>query len=170
MVGLYIKKEIQDQFDPLLISWGYESATPSDSRFLDYHQMQGTRDFSAFLTVPKAIDFMKENDWPAIAGSCRLLVQKNASRFYALLHSEPISPVNDEFIGQMISIPVLSSNPVALQKHLFEHYQIEVPVMKQDTDVYIRYSINAFNSEDDLTKLYHALEEIIAKTDFIQMK
>ena len=166
---LYIKKEMQDQFDPLLISWGYESATPSLSRFLDYHQMQGTRDFSAFLTVPKSIAFMKENDWPGIAAECRLLVQKNASRFYALLHSVPISPVDDSFIGQMISIPIVTSNPVDLQKHLFENYQIEVPVMKQDSDVYIRYSINAFNSQDDLTKLYKALEEIIAKTDLIQI-
>ncbi len=167
---LYIKKEFQDVFDPLLISWGYESATPSHSRFLDYHQMQGTRDFSAFLTVPKAVAFMKENNWPDIAAACRVLVQKNAERFYTLLQSNPISPINDAFIGQMISIPVNTPNPVALQKYLFEHYQIEVPVMKQDTDIYLRYSLNAFNSQEDLDKLYMALEEIIAKTDLLPIK
>jgi len=70
----------------------------------------------------------------------------------------------------MISIPVITSNPVVLQKHFFENYQIEVPVMKQENDIYIRYSLNAFNSQDDLDRLYKALEEINAKTDLIQIK
>ncbi|NDC42538.1 MAG: aminotransferase class V-fold PLP-dependent enzyme, partial [Chitinophagia bacterium] len=43
---LYIRRHMQHLFDPIIISWGYESAQPSHSRFLDYHQMQGTRDFS----------------------------------------------------------------------------------------------------------------------------
>ena len=74
------------------------------------------------------------------------------------------------YITTMISIPVNTPNPVALQKYLFEHYQIEVPVMKQDTDIYLRYSLNAFNSQEDLDKLYMALEEIIAKTDLLPIK
>src|SRR5690606_7954225 len=49
---LYVKKELQDLFDPLVISWGYESDTPSHSRFIDYHEMQGTRDLSAFCAIP----------------------------------------------------------------------------------------------------------------------
>jgi isopenicillin-N epimerase len=50
---LYIKKEFQP-FDPLVVSWGYDSAAPSHSRFLDYHQMQGTRDYSAFAVYAGA--------------------------------------------------------------------------------------------------------------------
>ena len=45
---LYVKKELQHLFDPLVVSWGYDSAKPSSSLFLDYHQLQGTRDISAF--------------------------------------------------------------------------------------------------------------------------
>ena len=58
---LYVKREMQSLFDPLLISWGYQSAMPSHSQFLDYHQQQGTRDFSAFLTVPASISFMEKH-------------------------------------------------------------------------------------------------------------
>ena len=32
--------------------------------------------------------------------------------------------------------------------------------MRQDADVYMRYSINAFNTEAQLDTLYKALEEI----------
>jgi isopenicillin-N epimerase len=157
---LYVNRELQDLFDPLLISWGYESASPSDSSFLDYHQLQGTRDFSAFLTVPKAIQFLKENDWPAVAAAARALVQKNALRFCTLLGAEPLSPISDEFLGQMFSIPIDTADPEKLKQRLFETYKIEVPVTRQDSRLMVRYSINAFNSQEDLDKLYAALEEI----------
>jgi isopenicillin-N epimerase len=161
---LYVKKEFQPLFDPLLISWGYESASPSSSRFLDYHQGQGTRDFSAFLTVPAAIRFFKEHQWETVAAACRKLVQDNAVRFCDLMGAEPISPISDEFLGQMFSIPIRTPQPEKLQRHLFDHYSIEVPVTTQDNRNFIRYSINAFNSQEDLDKLYAALQEITADT------
>lgn len=164
---LYVKPALQAALDPLVVSWGYESANPSDSQFLDYHQMQGTRDFSAFLTVPKAIEFIKENNWTGVASECRKMVQDNAERFCNLLGSQPLCPLNDDFLGQMISIPIITANPEKLQRHLFEHYKIEVPVMRHGAMTFLRYSINAFNSEHDLDVLYNALREIIAGGMFI---
>jgi isopenicillin-N epimerase len=164
---LYVKKEFQDQFDPVIISWGYESAAPSHSQFLDYNQMQGTRDFSAFLAVPKAIQFMKENSWAEVAASCRELVQANYKRFCDLMGTAPICPVNDGFLGQMCSIPINTSQPEKLQRYLFEHYKIEVPVPRQEKHIFLRFSINAFNTQSDLDKLYAALEEIISGTHLL---
>jgi isopenicillin-N epimerase len=164
---LYVKKELQDLFDPLLISWGYNSPPLSHSKFLDYHQLQGTRDFTAFLTVPRAIRFMKENKWVEVAAECRLLVQKNAKRFCDLVRTSPLCPLSDEFLAQMFSIPVNCKEPEKLKQHLFEKYKIEIPVMRQDANVFIRYSINAFNTQADLDKLYDALKEIIESTDLI---
>lgn len=164
---LYVKKEWQHLFDPLVISWGYESIAPSHSRFLDYHQTQGTRDFSAFLTVPKAIQFLNENNWQQVAANCRQLAHSNYLRFCNLLHAEPLSPVTDEFLGQMCSIPLKTSQPEKLQRLLFENYKIEIPVMRQDDRILLRYSIQAFNAQQDLDNLYNALIEIIAQTDFI---
>jgi len=160
---LYIKKELQNQFDPLVVSWGYESVAPSHSQFLDYHQMQGTRDFSAFLTVPRAIEYMRENNWEQVAATCRKLVRDNAQRFCELAGSDPLAPLTDEFIGQMFSIPILTVAPELLQQQLFNQYKIEIPVMRQDDKVFLRYSINAFNSQEDLDKLYNALKEIKAE-------
>lgn len=165
---LYVKKEWQHLFDPLLISWGYESAVPSHSQFLDYHQLQGTRDYSAFLSVPKTIEFLKENDWPAVAASCRQMAHSNYVRFGDLLKSQPLCPVTDEFLGQMCSIPVTTSHPEKLQRLLFEKYSIEVPVMRQGKHTFIRYSIQAFNTHYDLDKLHNALKEIIDEGELIQ--
>lgn len=157
---LYVKKEMQPLFDPLIISWGYKAAFPSHSQFLDYHQLQGTRDFSAFLTIPAAISFMQANDWDRLAADCRKLVRDNAARFCKLLHAEPLAPINEDFLVQLYSTRVQTKEPEKLQRHLFEKYNIEVPVMRQDDKVYIRYSIQAFNTQEDLDVLYNALEEI----------
>ncbi|MGZ4041771.1 MAG: aminotransferase class V-fold PLP-dependent enzyme, partial [Bacteroidia bacterium] len=158
---LYVRKELQRLFDPLIISWGYNSMFPSHSKFLDYHQMQGTRDFSAFLTVPKAIRFLNDNNWPEVASQCREMVKQNAWRFCELVGSDPLCPVTDEFLGQMFSIPVLCREPENLKHLLFDKYKIEIPVMRQDDMVFVRYSINAFNTQEDLDHLYDSLKEII---------
>ncbi len=166
---LYVIKQQQYWVDPLVISWGYESAMPSHSQFLDYHQLQGTRDFTAFLTVPKAIEFMSANNWKEQAAKCRKLVQDNAQRFCDLLGSKPLCPVNDDFLGQMFSIPIHTNEPETLQRDLFEAYKIEIPVMRHGYDTYLRYSIQVFNSQKDLNILYDALKEIIANTELIQV-
>ena len=157
---LYIRKELQDRFDPLVVSWGYNSATPSHSKFLDYHQLQGTRDISAFLTVPRAIQFMQEYNWQAVSDACKILVKQNAETFFNLLETKALAPISDEFIGQMLSVPIRTSQPEKLQQELFNVYSIDIPVMRHADKTYIRYSINAFNSQKDLDTLYGALKII----------
>jgi isopenicillin-N epimerase len=143
-----------------VVSWGYKALKPSHSNFLDYHQMIGTRDFSAFLCVEDCIAFMEKHDWKKVSKACHELVLKNATRFYELLGSSPISPLTSEWIGQMVSIPIQTKEPEQLQRKLFIDYKIEIPVMRQGEDVYLRYSINAFNNESQLDILYNALVAI----------
>ncbi|MBL0342695.1 MAG: aminotransferase class V-fold PLP-dependent enzyme [Bacteroidetes bacterium] len=166
---LYAHKKYQNDLDPLIISWGYESDNPSASRFIDYHQFNGTRDFSAYLTIPKAIEFMNENNWDDVRSKCRKLVNENAVRFCDLLGTQPISPITDEFLGQLFSIPILTSEPEQLYKLLFNKYKIEIPVTRGNGRFYLRYSINAFNSQADLDTLYSALSEIISATSLLQI-
>jgi isopenicillin-N epimerase len=88
------------------------------------------------------------------------MVLEHAPRFFDLLNSKPISPLNSEWIGQMISIPIQTPDPEKLQRTLFLDYKIEVPIMRQGDDVYLRYSINAFNTVENLDALYNAIIEI----------
>lgn len=165
---LYAHKSVQHLCDPLIVSWGYKAFKPSHSTFLDYHQMIGTRDFSAFLTVEASIAFMEKNNWKAISKKCHEMVLSHANKFYDLLGTQPISPLNEQWIGQMISIPIHTPEPEVLQRKLFIDYKIEIPIMRQDNDVYMRYSINAFNTVADLDALYLALEQIKKEGILIQ--
>ena len=157
---LYATKSVQPICDPMIVSWGYQAAKPSHSKFLDYHQMIGTRDFSAFLTVATCIEFMEQHNWKSVGRQCHEMVLAHAPRFFSLMNSTPISPLNSEWIGQMISIPIQTPDPEKLQRTLFLDYKIEVPIMRQGDDVYLRYSINAFNTVETLDALYNAIKEI----------
>ena len=167
---LYVNKENQKWVDPLVISWGYESDNPSHSQFLDYHQTNGTRDYSAFLTVPKCIDFMQEYDWRSISKRCHEIVVNNAKRFCDLLGAKPIAPLTNEFIGQLMSIPIQTDDPLALHDILIDKYRIEVPIPVENGQPYIRYSIQAFNDESDLDRLYDVLSELLAEGKYIYKK
>ena len=157
---LYVRKEHQGLFDPLVISWGYKADKPSHSLFLDYHQQQGTRDFSAFCTIPAAISFMKENNWDEISSQCRQVVVKNATRFCNLLDAEPLLPLDDFFVRQMFSIPIRTQDPELLKTRLYNEHRIQIPVMRHGDRVFIRYSIQAFNQPEDLDRLEEALKEL----------
>ena len=166
---LYVKKDFQQMLDPLVVGWGYESVAPGESQFLDYQEFQGTRDVSAFLCAPKVIDFLEENDWKSKAKECRRIVRNNYQRFCDLLNTKPICPITSEFLVQMASIPVNTTNPVALKELLFNKYKIEIPIIPLNGNYFIRYSINAYNSQEDLDILYKALQDIMATTDLIEV-
>ena len=166
---LYVKKEFQADIDPLVVSWGYESLMPSDSQFLDYHEYQGTQDVSQYLCTPKVISFLEENNWKEKSKACRKLVLDNYQRFCDLVGTKPICPISEEFLGQMASILIRTEKPMELKELLYSKYKIQIPIMPLNGNVYIRYSINVYNSQDDLEVLYQAITDIIETTDLIKV-
>ena len=64
---------------------------------------------------------------------------------------------------------IKTSQPEKLQRHLYEKYKIEIPVMRQDDKIYLRYSINAFNIQADLDKLFDSIQKIKKETNFIEV-
>lgn len=167
---LWVKKEHQPLFDPLVVSWGFKALFPSSSRFIDYHQMQGTRDFSAFLTIPDAVAFMQENKWGEVSAQYQKMAQDNAAEFCTLLEAEPIAPVNDDFILQLYSARIKTTEPEKLHDHFYNEYKIQIPVMRQNDAVYLRYSLNAFNEQKDLDTLFEAVKKIKATTRLIEAR
>lgn len=165
---LYVKRELQNLIDPLIISWGYKAEVPSESLFQDYHQFNGTRDFSAYLSTPAALKFLTDNKWEDQKSKCRKTIQ----HFYPIvakeLDSEILCPLEDTFIGQMCSIPIRTSDPLKLKRVLYENYKIEIPVITFSNDIYLRISIQAYNDDTDIEILINAIKDIKKKTDLLQ--
>jgi len=166
---LYVKKEFQADIDPLVVSWGYESLAPSDSQFLDYHEYQGTNDHSAYLCTPKVIDFLEGNNWKEKSKAFRNIVLANYQRFCDLVGTQPICPISEEFLGQMASIPVRTEKPMELKELLYSKYKIQIPIMPLNDKIYMRYSMNVYNSQEDLEVLFRAITDIIETTDLIKV-
>lgn len=156
---LYVDEKLQDSIDPLIISWGYESDNPSNSRYQDYHQMQGTNDFSAFLCIPDCLAFFKAHDWTEkTAIARRMLID-----FYPTLSKELESTMlttDESFLGQMISVPIKTNDPIKLKQVLYEKYKIEIPIMEYGNDVFLRVSFQPYNVEQELNILIDAIRDI----------
>jgi isopenicillin-N epimerase len=164
---LYAKEEFHDQLEPLVVSWGYKSATPSDSIFFDHHQFNGTRDFSAFLTIPACIDFMEKHNWSERIETCKEKVLYFATLLAELLETVPLAPLTKEFYGQLCSTEIKTKEPQKLQRLLFDKYRIEIPVMQHGEKSYIRFSYQVFNSDEEIHYLMESLREIKNSTYLI---
>jgi len=154
---LYVKKELQNIMNPLVISWGYKSETPSHSQFLDYMQWQGTNDISSYLTIPDTIDFLKKNKWIEVSEKCRKMNIWARNEINQLLNIDPIS--DDGFLGQMSSIPIHSNDVIQDQIKFYLKYKIQIPFIKWNDKEFFRISIQAYNTKDDIIKLLEALKK-----------
>lgn len=158
---LWVDKHSQPLIEPLIISWGFECDQPGDSPFIDLLQWTGTRDISPFLAVTDAIRFQKENDWPVIQQRCHdkaAAAEKRLCRVTGL----PSIYISPNQFAQMFSIllPVHQDIQI-LKSSLYEQYRIEVPVINWNGKSLLRVSVQAYNSDEDLTKLEQALRNLL---------
>lgn len=103
---------------------------------------------------------MKEHNWIDVRVRCQKKTIEWANKFQSELGFEPISPIDQSFIGQMFSIPIKTADPILLKEQLYNKYQIEIPVFLNQKDVFIRFSYQAFNSDEDMECLFRALIEL----------
>jgi len=145
---LYVRPEAQAGVDPLVVSWDWAG----DNAFAQLHRWQGTRDPSAYLAVPAAIDFQTEHDWPNVRKRCHALLEQARDRL-------PLEPLTDEFV-QMLGFRLpAGTDGAALNRDLYERHRIEVPVVETRAGWTMRVSIQAYNDESDVDALVTALAE-----------
>jgi isopenicillin-N epimerase len=120
-------------------------------------QWQGTRDLSAFLAVPAALDFQAAHDWPRRRAECHAMALALQREVLARNGLEPIAP--DDVLAQMVPIPVRSTDAEALRRWLCDERHIEVPVTQHGSRVFVRVSVQAYNTRADLERLRDALAE-----------
>jgi isopenicillin-N epimerase len=142
---LYARRDVQRLIDPLVVSWDWSDG----AAFHELHRWQGTRDPSAYLAVPAAIDFQAEHDWPHVRERCHELL--------ASLEL-PFEPLTDEFV-QMRGFRVDDPDPSALKRRLYDEHRIEVPIVQTRHGWAMRVSVQAYNDERDLAALAAALSE-----------
>ncbi|MCB8950643.1 MAG: aminotransferase class V-fold PLP-dependent enzyme [Ardenticatenales bacterium] len=159
---LYAHPQVQHLLQPLVISWGWGPAKTFTfgSDFLDYLQWLGTDDVSAYLSVPAAIDFQAEHDWPTVRQVCHALVRQALDRINALTGLPPMYPHDAGFYHQMgiAALPHQADLP-AFKNALLQRHRIEIPCIQWRDRQFIRISIQGYNGQSDVDALLHALKQ-----------
>ena len=170
---LWVRPDRQADIHPLTISHGATGVRPGRSRFRLEFDWTGTQDPTAWLTVPKAIDYLGglvPGGWPALMARNRALALE-ARRILCAAAGTP-SPCPDKMIGSLASV-VLPDSPRMetgwrvrdpIQGRLFDGWGIEVPVMRWPAVPrrLLRVSAQLYNSPDQYARLAGALRKELA--------
>ena len=167
---LYARREVQHLVEPLVVSWGWEPERTNlldldsgASRFVLENEWQGTRDPAAYLSVPAAIQFQAEHDWPHVRQECHDLLQEARRHIEKLTDLPPICPDSPEWYAQMAAFPLPACDGAALQRRLCEEYRVEVPVIEWNGRQLVRVSVQGYNTDNDVDVLVDALSDLLPK-------
>lgn len=155
---LYARPEVQRLVEPLVVSWGYEAEKPTASRFVDEQEWTGTRDIAAFLATSTAIQFYQENHWDQVRAQCHTLAQYAREQINALTGLPPISPDSDGWYMQMVTVRLPKCDKDQVKTQLYDRFQVEVPLVEWQGNTYLRVSIQAYNTLEDVDRLVHGLK------------
>ena len=158
---LYARREAQDLLEPLVVSWGWEADKPGPSQFVDHHEWQGTHDLAAFLSVPAAIQFQREHDWPEVQRRCHQLALDLRQRLLEMLCLPGLTPAGEDWFAQMFAVQLPDLDPETLQRKLLEEHNIEVVAHCWNQLPLLRVSLQAYNDERDGAALLNALKQAL---------
>ncbi|MGK7944299.1 MAG: aminotransferase class V-fold PLP-dependent enzyme [Microcystaceae cyanobacterium] len=168
---LYVADHRISQVSPLCTSHAPSLAHSAQELFTLSFDWTGTYDPSAYLMIPFAIDYLAslvEGGWPVIWE--RNFQLAHQARDYLCHALAIVPPCSDEMFATLatLPIPVPIEQPIpeisALQKQLFNEWQIEIPVIPNpNIGCYmIRLSAFLYNNFEEYQKLGQALQaEII---------
>lgn len=159
---LYARPKVQHLLKPLVVSWGYESEMPGNSEFIDHHEWWGTRDVSAFLSVPAAIEFQKEHHWEDVQDTCHELARYAQQKICELTGLSPLHSDADTWFRQMTAAPLPAGTDIVhLKSRLYDEHRIEVPLSDWNGNKLIRVSVQGYNTKRDIDKLLKALRILL---------
>ena len=167
---LYARRAQQDWLEPLVISWGWgdKELPPAMDRgntaFIRYHEWQGTRDISAFLAVPAAIEFQKVHRWDEVRARSHQLASETRRQINAMTGLQSICPDSEEWFSQMAAIRLPAVDLAQLRTRLYSDFKIEVPLIEWNQQKFVRVSYQAYNTEGDMKTLVDALTQILSNS------
>jgi isopenicillin-N epimerase len=159
---LYARPSAQSLLDPLVVSWGWAPKNPGPSKFVDFHEWQGSRDVSEFLAAPAAIAFQAEHDWDCVRSQCRELALY-AQRKVTELTGVPPYHTTPEWAGQVVcaQLPREIGDPDEFKTRLRFDHNIEISVDVFRGGPRLRISIQGYNNMADVERLLDALKQTL---------
>lgn len=173
---LWVHPERREGFEPLALSARAHLNRTDRDRFRCLFDYIGTDDYTGFLAVPDALDFMAsiEGSWEALRERNRALALQGRQILCESLGCEPATP--EDLVGSMATVIVpgkgLPSGGTApgayedpLQQRLVEEHGVQVPVwsLPSQGQRLLRISAQAYNAPEQYEYLARALKHELAR-------
>ncbi len=176
---LYVRRDLRDGLRPLVLSNNAEKPKPGRHQFLTEFEYVGTQDYTAFLAIPAAIDFMASlvpGGWSEIRQRNHDLCLEGRGILCDRLGLTPPAP--DSMIGSISTLVLPPHEPErharlmarpsryhdALQDALIARHGVQVPIwgLAGQPARFVRISAQLNNSADQYHKLAAALSAELA--------
>lgn len=158
---LYARRDLQPLLKPLVVSWGWRAHDPGPSRFVDEQERQATKDIAAYLSVPAAIQFQTEHDWPWVRAECHQLARMARQRIGALTGLPDLVADSPAWYAQMAAIPLPPVDVAALKTRLYDEERIEVVIGTWRDRARLRISAQGYTTGADVDHLVAALARLL---------
>lgn len=161
---LYVKTERQDLIRPLSISHGANSSRSDRSRFHLEFDWTGTQDFTPYLCIPTAIDFIATQfpgGWTALMAQNHQMIMTAKTLLCEALGIVCNTP--ESLIGSMVSLPLPDGAALPLYKHLSQQCHIELAIMAfpEVPHRLLRVCAQVYNTQADYQSLAIALQSTL---------
>ncbi|MDQ6669275.1 MAG: aminotransferase class V-fold PLP-dependent enzyme [Chloroflexota bacterium] len=158
---LYVRPEHQDLIEPVVISWGWRPTDPGPSPFVDGIQRQATHDPASYLSVPYAITYQAEHDWPRVRRECHELVRLARDGMAELTGITPLVADDPRWFSQMATMPLPPCDVLALKQRLYDEHRIEIPSTHWGEVPCLRISVQGYNTRSDVECLLAAVAQLV---------
>ena len=165
---LHIREDRKHLIRPLNISHGASFEGDAQEKFEFEFAWPGTQDPSAWMCIPKAIEYLGdlvEGGWPEIMRRNHALAIEGRGILCEALGTSP--PFPDSMVSALASVEITTEGevgPMSLEGDpfhnlLLDEYGIQVPVMpwRHHGVRYIRISAQLYNHQDEYRYLAEAL-------------
>ena len=150
---LWVRHELQDRIDPLVISHGWQAKRGTEvgplggPAFIDRMESQATRDPAAFLTIPAALRYLESLPNKNIHEETALFLD-SVGKDWAERTGLELLGNKDLRARRMICLPLPEQEAwkaKRLHDYLWEKHKIEVHVIEWKNRLLVRISIQVYN-------------------------
>lgn len=149
-----------------IVSWG-GSIAGRPTCWQDRINWLGTRDPAPLLSIPAAINFLKQHQLKTFRSHAHALICRARSKLLEIDGAGPLCTPNENQFVSMCAIelpkpadwkPGYHGHPDPLQIELRKNHGIETPVASWNGRRFLRVSAHLYNSKDQIDKLVKAVE------------
>jgi isopenicillin-N epimerase len=148
---LHVRKDVQHMIEPLIVGHGWQPEKTSVQPLYDYVEMFGTRDISAFMAVPSAIEYMRRHDWVQVRARCHAMSMDAKRSIEGFFGTQSICPETFEWFSQLTPIRLPDDTDMGkLSQIMRDHYKIEMPLITWNGFKIARLSVQVYTTQDEL--------------------